>query len=131
MAYRKIILSTATLLLFAVSCNSFKISTRDYCPPKPATINPFDPTKVHIFMNITIKTIKIWCTLFSFAHPINFGWKSSKNNRLPKFTPGLTYDVNNSKIWVQFFCLHGLARKCHFCILTMLNQLISGLKKKF
>ena len=63
-------------------------------------------------------------------HSINLGLKPSKNNRLPKFTPGLTYDVNIPKIWVQFFCLHGLARKCHFCILTMLNQLISGLKKK-
>ena len=65
------------------------------------------------------------------THSINLGLKPSKNNRLPKFTPGLTYDVNIPKIWVQFFCLHGLARKCHFCILTMLNQLISGLKKKF
>jgi len=39
------LLPMVTLLLFAVSCHAFKISTRDYCPPKPATMNPFDASK--------------------------------------------------------------------------------------
>merc|ERR1711963_47235 len=33
------------VLIFAVSGFSFKISTRDYCPPKPTTMNPFDASK--------------------------------------------------------------------------------------
>merc|ERR1712142_647697 len=45
MAYQKILLATATILLFAVSSHAFKISTRDYCPPKPTTMNPFDASK--------------------------------------------------------------------------------------
>merc|ERR1711992_308716 len=39
------LLATASILLFVVSCYSYKISTRDYCPPKPTTMNPFDPSK--------------------------------------------------------------------------------------
>merc|ERR1712212_760753 len=39
------LLAAATLLFFVVSCHSFKISPRDYCPPKPTTMNPFDPSK--------------------------------------------------------------------------------------
>ena len=41
------------------------------------------------------------------------------------------HNIDFTKMWVQFKSLHGLFRKCHFCILTMLKQLISGLKKKF
>ena len=44
-------LASATLLLFAVSCNAFKISTRDYCPPKPATMATFDAARVRIQEN--------------------------------------------------------------------------------
>ena len=33
-------------MLFAVSTYSFKISPKDYCPPKPTTMNPFDASKV-------------------------------------------------------------------------------------
>jgi len=39
------LLATATILLFVVSSHTFKISTRDYCPPKPKTMNPFDTSK--------------------------------------------------------------------------------------
>ena len=65
------------------------------------------------------------------THFSNQRCELKKNNGLFIFAPVFTYDVNNSKIWVQFFYLYGLARKCHFCILTMFNQLISGLKKNF
>ena len=64
----------------------------------------------------------------SLSHFSNQRCELKKINGLFIFAPVFTYDVNNSKIWVQFFYLYGLARKCHFCILTMLNQLISGLK---
>ena len=46
MAYQKILLATATILLFAVSSQAFKISTRDYCPPKPTTMSTFNATQV-------------------------------------------------------------------------------------
>ena len=89
---------------------------------------------------------QLWCVMCVYSHDqtsskgfsnylLTTSFKSRlwfwKTKTFTKFTPGLTYDVNNSKIWVQFFCHHGLARKCHSCILTTLNQLISGLKKKF
>merc|ERR1712170_6291 len=45
MAYQKILLATATILLFAVSSQAFKISTRDYCPPKPTTMSTFNATQ--------------------------------------------------------------------------------------
>merc|ERR1712086_825775 len=46
MGNQNIFLASATLLLFAASCNAFKISsTRDYCPPKPATMATFDAAK--------------------------------------------------------------------------------------
>merc|ERR1711973_783209 len=45
MSNQKILLATATVLLFVVSSHTFKISTRDYCPPKPKTITPFNATR--------------------------------------------------------------------------------------
>merc|ERR1712020_619899 len=45
MAYQKILLATATIFLFAVSSQAFKISTRDYCPPKPTTMSTFNATQ--------------------------------------------------------------------------------------
>merc|ERR1711973_450836 len=45
MVYQKILLATATILLFAVSSQAFKISTRDYCPPKPTTMSTFNATQ--------------------------------------------------------------------------------------
>merc|ERR1719273_1047887 len=45
MSSQKIILSEASILVLAVSCNGFRISMGDSCPPKPATMNPFDVYK--------------------------------------------------------------------------------------
>merc|ERR1712086_1032133 len=45
MSNQNTLLAAAILLFFAVSSHAFKISTRDYCPPKPATMNPFDASK--------------------------------------------------------------------------------------
>merc|ERR1711962_115527 len=45
MSYQKIFLATATILLLAVSSQAFKISTRDYCPPKPTTMSTFNATQ--------------------------------------------------------------------------------------
>merc|ERR1711962_1122253 len=45
MSNQNTLLATATILLFVVSSHTFKISARDYCPPKPKTMNPFDTSK--------------------------------------------------------------------------------------
>ena len=61
MSNQNIFLASATLLLFAVSCNAFKISTRDYCPPKPATMAPFDAARVRIQEYFVSKVFLNYC----------------------------------------------------------------------
>ena len=61
MSNQNIFLASATLLLFAVSCNAFKISTRDYCPPKPATMAPFDAARVRIQKYFVSKVFLNYC----------------------------------------------------------------------
>ena len=85
MSNQNIFLASATLLLFAVSCNAFKISTRDYCPPKPATMAPFDAARVRIQEYFSVYFLL-------FPYPKNFSqffsshWKNRnrrKSNLLP------------------------------------------------